>query len=266
MCIITETPASSQRRQNGSNCGAPIEIDEPSRCGTGAGTDEHRAGAALQHPVELGECEVEVGQRDRGRRDDPTLVVERPVVEQPLVVRVEHRVGGVDVGLHVLLDEPRGRREHHAPVHALLVHQLQPEVGAAELLRAADRLRQLAEALPLGVVAPVVLGPRAGRRDDDVGRVGDGLRDLAEDLQLVAAVDVDHADGVLVLLREVPRVRVDRLVHVVVGIPDLEGLSLAHVTGHGQRSRSETLFSQIEHQPTPLGAWLRRWCGRGCPV
>ncbi len=192
------------------------------------GTDEHGLGAVVEAPLELGHRAADVRQGDNGRRDDPALVVERPVLEQPLVVRVHDGVRELEVGFHVLLEHPRGRGEQHAAVDSLLVHQLQAEVRPAECLRAPDRLGQLAQALAFGVVAPEVLGPGARCRDHDVGRVGDGLGDLAEDLELVAPVHLDEPDRAVVLLREVARVRVHRLVHVVVGVPDL----VAELAGH----------------------------------
>ena len=51
----------------------------------GAGAHDHHARIPGERPLELLACPADVGERDVGRREDPVLVVEPPVLFQPLV-------------------------------------------------------------------------------------------------------------------------------------------------------------------------------------
>ena len=106
-----------------------VEVGEPRRQRRAVGlrdrgrTDQNGLGAAVEAPLELGHRWRDAGEGDDRRRDDAVLVVEGPVVEQPLVVRVHDRVRELEISLHVLLEQPCGGGEQHATVDALLVHQ-----------------------------------------------------------------------------------------------------------------------------------------------
>jgi hypothetical protein len=80
---------------------APLAV----RAGDGSGPDEDRAGAALDHVLELTDRRVDDRQRDDRRREDPVLVVVRPVLEHPLIQRVHDGMGGLRGVGEPLLDQ-----------------------------------------------------------------------------------------------------------------------------------------------------------------
>src|SRR6185437_8946933 len=57
------------------------------------GTDQHRASPILETPFEFCDSGGRVVERNRRDREDPILIVERPVVQQPPVERVGYGVG-----------------------------------------------------------------------------------------------------------------------------------------------------------------------------
>ena len=164
-----------------------------------------------------------IGRRDDRRGEDPVLVVERPLLVDPLVERVDHGVGQLGVVPQALLEQAGQRREHQGPVDAQLVHQLEAGAGLAERGDGPHRLAdQLPVRLALGVAVPEVLllGARPGH--DLEGRVRDVLADRALDHDLRAAVDLDVVDGAAVPVGQVPGEGVLGLVEVVVGVEDGE--------------------------------------------
>ena len=182
-------------------------------------------------PVEFGDGLVDVRQRDDGRGEDPPVVVERPLLQQPFVVRVHRCVREFDVVEHPFLEHASGGREHDAGVQALLVEQGQPFVGPPERLGARNGVRQLAQRLALGVDPAEVVGPSTGRCDDLVGRIGNRVGQPALDHELGMTLDLNPLDRTAVALGQVAGVGVGRLVEMVVGVPDLAGR-----LGHGRTS------------------------------
>ena len=215
--------------QNGSNSSKPNDREPPQPRDRG-GADEDRAGAPLDHPLELLDRLLDDGEGDDRRGEDAVLVVERPRLVHPLVEGVDHRVDELRVVAHPLLEQAGERREHEGPVDAELVHQLDAGRGLAE---GGDALHRLTDDLAIRLALRVadaevlLLGPRSGH--DLEGRVRDVLADLAPHHDLGPAPDLHVVDGPLVAVREVAGERILRLVQVVVGVEDGE---LAH-TGHG---------------------------------
>ena len=74
---------------------------------------------------------VDDAQVDDRRREDPVLVVERPVLVHPLVEGVDDGVGGRRVVAQALLEQAGQGGPHEGPVDAQLVHQLEPGLGLA---------------------------------------------------------------------------------------------------------------------------------------
>jgi hypothetical protein len=163
--MITGTPASCTRAQNGSNSGRNGDR-VPRSPATGAGristTRAPRPSSRSNSAMPF----VQHARGHDGRREDPALVVIRPLVVQPLVERAQrhHREGRVV--LQPLLDQARQRRDHDGRMDALLVEQRQPRGGLAEGRDRAYRLPgQLPQRLSLGVVARVEVLVRAWPRD-----------------------------------------------------------------------------------------------------
>ena len=120
--------------QNGSYSFSAIERDTPPGPGTGAGRISTDLGAARCDPFELLDRLVDDRQGDHRGGEDPVLVVELPRLVHPLVERMDHRVGRVDVVLQPLLEQAGEGREHQASLELLLVHQLETCRGGAERL------------------------------------------------------------------------------------------------------------------------------------
>ena len=182
--------------------------------------EDHEPRAAVEHPLELGDAFVDVGQGEVGRGEDPFLVVESPVLVEPAVEGAERGARGRQVVPERLLHPDAQRREEQRAVELLVVHHLQPHVAIA--VRRIDRLEvaeEVDDAVTLLVVAAEVLLEAPGRSKPVERRVRDEAVHAAADEQPGASVDLcplHRALGVLGL--DVPRERVHRLVVVVVGV------------------------------------------------
>ena len=213
-------PAASTRLQNGSNSGSASER-RPHQDG---------ARAAREHPLELLHGALDDRQRDDRRREDAALVVEAPRLVHPLVQRMDHRVGRQRVVGEPLLDQARERGPHHGAVEAELVHQREPGRRLEERRQRLDRTAEdLAPRLPARISRLEVVLLRAGCRHHFEGRVRDVVADLALHRDLRAPLHLHVLDHARVRLGQVPRQRLGRLVHVVVGVEDRE----VEATGHG---------------------------------
>ncbi len=100
-------PAASTSRQNGSNSGraggAPT-VQAVHR----TGLDERNFRAALEQPGELALGGIDLGEVDDRGGEHPVLVVEAPVLVNPLVERVDDRQGqGRVIGAGVLYQAAR---------------------------------------------------------------------------------------------------------------------------------------------------------------
>jgi hypothetical protein len=132
-------------------------------------------------------------------------------------------VGDDHVVAHPLLDQAGEGRKHQRPVDAHLVHQLEAGRRLAEGGNSAHGLaHELAVRLALGVAMAEVLLLRTGARHHVEGGIGDVLADLALHGDLGAAAHLHVLDDALEVLGEELGEGVLRLVHVVVGVEDLE--------------------------------------------
>ena len=232
--------------------------------GHGGGTDEDHPSAPRQHPLQLLDGLLDDRQGDDRRREDPSLVVERPVLVHPLVEGVDDGVGGLGVVAEALLDQAGQRRPQEDAVDALLVHELQPGTGLTEGGQRDDGLaKDLAGRFPLGVAPLEVLLLGPGSRHLLEGRVGDVVADAPLHRDLGAALDVDVVDHALVPTGEELRQRVARLVHVVVGVEDREvELARRHVATLDDASVRSQGVRRARIAPCPCSASTTCW--RAC--
>ena len=56
---------------------------------------QDQLGAALDAPLRLLTGLADIGERDDRRREDAVLVVEPPLVMHPVIVGIQHRIGGI---------------------------------------------------------------------------------------------------------------------------------------------------------------------------
>jgi hypothetical protein len=135
---------------------------------------EDDPGAAFEHPLELGDHLLEDGQGDDGRGEDAVLVVEAPLLVQPLVDRVDGGVRQVAIVGEGVLDEVGDRREHQRALHAELIEELDSRARLTVRNDAVDRLaRHLPERQAFGVGPRVEMG--YARRVERRGRSGFGM-------------------------------------------------------------------------------------------
>ena len=128
-----------------------------------------------------------------------------------------------EIGITVerVLEQVRKRGEHECAVHVELVEQLEPGSRLPERRDAVDRLsRHLPQALAFRVRATVEVDVGTGRGDLLEGRVGHVVGDLAFHRDARAPTHLHELDVARVLLREVLREHLGRLVEVVVGVED----------------------------------------------
>ena len=207
------------RAQIGSNEGSPGRFEAFGRA-DGPVLEDHDAGAAVEHPLQLGHGLVDVGEREVGRGEDPLLVVEAPVLVEPAVERAERGTRRGKVVAQRLFHADTERGEEQRAVDALLVHHLQPDVavavGGVGRFEVAEQLDDARAALV--VPAEVLL---------ETARLGEvaerGVRDepvhATTDEQARLAVDLGPLHRPLgVLGFDVAGERVGRLVVVVVGV------------------------------------------------
>ena len=160
-----------------------VELGEAERAraaeaGDRRGADQHGAGAALDHPLELLDRLLHDGQRDHRRGEDAALVVELPGLVHPLVEGVDHGVDQLGIVPHALLHQAGQRGEHQGAVDALLVHELDAGRRLAEGRDGPHRLAEdLAAALALRVAVAEVVLLRAGPGHHVEGGVGDVVAD-----------------------------------------------------------------------------------------
>ena len=81
--------------------------------------------------LELGDREVDVGERDVGRQEHAALVRVADLLVDPAVERADVGVERLDVVGELELDVVRARGEHQRLVDALLVHERQAQVAVA---------------------------------------------------------------------------------------------------------------------------------------
>ncbi len=179
----------------------------------------HHAGTPIEHPLELGDGGVGIGEREHRHAVDAVLVREAPVLVEPLVERVEHRVRRFDVVAQHLLDPDRERREHDHAFEALLVHHREPCVAVLVLSAQRLELHQRTRVDALGDLAAEHEVHAPGDDDRVEGGVGDELEQLpAHEQERVRAL-LHHLHAPLAeLLGEVPGAGVEGLVVVVVGV------------------------------------------------
>ena len=200
------------------------------------GAQVHDPGAGGEHAVELDHRGLGVGQREHRGADDPTLVVEAPVLVEPRVEGRQRGHGGVDVVLESLFDAAPHGGEQHDRGEVLVVHDLQP--GVTVLVLGPERLdlHERPRIDSLGDLAPEE-GVDAARHDDGVeGRVRDELVGVATGQHPRAPAGGDDLHAAAGEGRvEVPGEGVERLVVVVVGVDRLV------VQVHGQASLGNAL-------------------------
>ena len=186
----------------------------------GPGGQQDDPGPLVEHEVELGDREVAVGQGEQRGGEDLPVPAEAPLLVEPAVERVEVGVDGGHV-FHVVLHRQRHRRgEHHRPLHALRLHELEPglpvevlrphRLGLVGLVRVARR--HLAEHLLQGArpVGEVEAEALLGVEDRDP---------VGGENALGAVMQPHRRDGVLLpLFRQVPGERVACLVAVGVTV------------------------------------------------
>lgn len=202
-------------------------------------------GPPLQHPLQLGDGALGDGQVDDRRGVDPALVVEAPLVVEPLVEGVDEHLGAHRVVHEADLEQRGERREVDDGLDVHAVHQGEAGVAVGELGDGPHGSHDLAIALALGVATREVLGRGARLGDDLEGGVGDVVGDLAPHDHLGAAVDLGQADQPLVLLRQVARERVPPLVEVEVAVEH----RVAEV-----RERHVRAVGGVLHRDRPPGA------------
>ena len=186
-------------------------------------THVHDPHVAFDHPVELIERPIGVGEGHIARGDDAVLVSETPVVVEPFVEAVEGGERRVEIALERRLHADAERREHEARLQPLLIHHRDACVAVAIL--GGDR-HQLAERLPhvgLGDLAAEVVVETAGPGDGVEGRVRDEPVDPPADEEALAPVDLRPLHAPLVHLGvDVADEGVFGLVVVVVGVEGSE--------------------------------------------
>src|SRR5262245_45684762 len=212
-------------------------------------------------PLELPHREVDVGEREVGRQEHPTLVTVADLLVDPAVVGLRVGVDRLHVVGELVLEVQHVAREHDRGVDPLLVHQREAQVPVAPgrllLLEARhQRLALLGAEVAVGVQAvqehagragaavarlglALVRGPRSRGGGEPLellrrlrrGFAGEGeLRGAAPvELDAPPAVVAHEANGLLAVPGlDVPLVHVLRLDEVVVGVVDPEGELLAH--------------------------------------
>ena len=192
-------------------------------------------------------------ESDDRRRVDRVRVVERPVLVQPFVQRVDHRDRGVGIRREPLLHHTRQRGPQQRAVDPHVFHQGHPRFRIEERIEARHHPRLLGTLadtrgvtrLAMNAVATLgdILAVAARYRDPPERGVRDVVADDVVDRELRPTVDVDVPDDPVELRGQELRERVTVLVEVVVGV---EGLvrqpPLTHID-EGLRHHSPVLRS-----------------------
>ena len=156
-----------------------------------------------------------------GGRVDAILVAEAPVLQHPLVERVDDGRRQLGVLGRGVLDEVGQRRVVDAGIDTLTVEFGDAVLGVARTRRGVDAAAgHLPHGQSLGVLAGVELLVRAGRGHPVERRVGHVVGDLVQDRDARMPADLNELHRLLVLLRQVLEQRVRCLVHVLIGIED----------------------------------------------
>ena len=209
------------------------ERPRPSQAGRRRGADQHRSSPPLHAPLQFLDGLVHDGKGHDGRWEDAPFVVERPVLQHPLVEGVDNDVAFVGGVPEALLNQRRQGGVHHGVVQAQLVHQLQSGFRGEKRGQGVDRLHDLPVRLALGIAAFEVLLLGAGRAHPLERGVGDVLADLAPHHDLGAALVVDVIDQASVGVGQVFGKGLGGLVHVVIGIENWEiKLARRHTDHH----------------------------------
>jgi hypothetical protein len=150
---------------------------------------------------------------------------------QPLVEGVDGGERQVGVVHQIDLQHAGQRRENQSAVNGELVQHVQARLGLA---KRRNRAHGLTGDLPKGFafwIVPRHIVTKGARTGDHFERgIGNVVADDVADGDLGASVDLDIADGAVVLSRKVPLERVLGLVEMVVGIEDRKVKLRGHVS------------------------------------